>query len=74
MGNIIGKSGTIVVILLVVILIGVLFMPQIRQWMLNLRAEEITISDPAADALGPWMAPWISKLSACWGETAFPPS
>ena len=37
MESIVGKSGTIVVILGVVVLIGVLFMPQIKQWMLNLR-------------------------------------
>ena len=48
MGNIIGKSSTIVVILLVALVVAALFMPQIRQWFLSLRSETVTIADPTA--------------------------
>ncbi len=48
MGNIIGKSSTIVVILLVALVFAALFMPQIRQWFLSLRSETVTIADPTA--------------------------
>ena len=46
MGNIIGKSSTIVVVLLVALVFAAIFMPQIRQWFLSLRSETVTISDP----------------------------
>ena len=53
MGNIIGKSGTIVVILLVALVFAVIFMPQLRQFFLNFRSETVTIADaPARRALG----------------------
>ena len=48
MGNIIGKSSTIVVVLLVALVFAALFMPQIRQWFLSLRSETVTIADPTA--------------------------
>ena len=53
MGNIIGKSGTIVVILLVALVFAVIFMPQLRQFFLNFRSETVTTADaPARRALG----------------------
>ena len=48
MGNINGKSSTIVVVLLVALVFPALFMPQIRQWFLSLRSETATIADPTA--------------------------
>ncbi len=72
MGNIIGKSGTIVVILLVVVLIGVLFMPQIRQWMLNLRADEITIVDPAGQRAGSIDGTLDLKIVSILGRDGIP--
>ncbi len=48
MGDIIGKSSTIVVVLLVALVFAALFMPQIRQWFLSLRSETVTIADPTA--------------------------
>ena len=48
MGNIIGKSSTIVVVLLVALVFAALFMPQIRQWFLSIRSETVTIADPTA--------------------------
>ena len=48
MGNIIGKSSTIVVVLLVALVFAALFMPQIRNWFLSLRSETVTIADPTA--------------------------
>ena len=72
MGNIIGKSGTIVVILLVVVLIGVLFMPQIRQWMLNLRAEEITVSDPSGQRAGSADGTLVLKIVSVLGRDGIP--
>ncbi len=52
MGNIIGKSSTIVVVLLVALVFAALFMPQIRQWFLSLRSETVTIADPTARVNG----------------------
>ena len=48
MGNIIGNSGWIIVILLVVVLFAAIFLPQSRQFFLNLRAETVTIVDTSA--------------------------
>jgi len=48
MGNIIVKSSTIVIVLLVALVVAALFMPQIRQWFLSLRSETVTIADPTA--------------------------
>ena len=48
MGNILGKSGTIIVLLLLALIAAVIFMPQIRGLFLNLRAETVTIVDPSA--------------------------
>ncbi len=48
MGNIFGKSGSIVVILLVALVFAAIFMPQIRQFFLSLRGETVTIIDTSA--------------------------
>jgi len=48
MGNIIGNSGLIIVIILVVVVVAALFLPQSRQFFLNLRAETVTIIDTSA--------------------------
>ncbi len=48
MGNILGKSGTIIVLLLLALIAAAIFMPQIRGLFLNLRAETVTIVDPSA--------------------------
>jgi hypothetical protein len=47
MGNIFGKSGTIIAILLVALVFAAIFMPQIRQFFLTLRSETVTIVDPS---------------------------
>ncbi len=48
MGNIIGKSSTIVVVLLVVLVFFAMFMPQTHRWFLSLRSETVTIADRSA--------------------------
>ena len=72
MGNIIGKSGPIVVILLVVIVIVVFFVPQVRQWMLNLRAEEISIVDPAGRRGGSGEGTLDLKIVTVLGRDGIP--
>ncbi len=41
-----GKSGSIIAVILVGLVVAVLFLPQIRNWFLTLRSEEITIDNP----------------------------
>jgi len=48
MGDILGKSGSIIVILLVALVFAAIFMPQIRQFIQSLRAETVTIVDTSA--------------------------
>ena len=48
-GSIAGKSGYLIAALLVGLVIAALFLPQIRQFWLKLRSEEITISRPGTD-------------------------
>ncbi len=48
MGNIIGKSGTIIALLLIGLVLAAIFMPQIRQFILNFRSETVTIADASA--------------------------
>ena len=45
-----GKSGFIIALILGVLVIFVLFLPQMRQWWLTLRADEVTIFYPSAQA------------------------
>lgn len=47
-----GKSGFIIVLLLVGLLVAVVFMSQIRGAWLNLRAEKVTINLPEASGTG----------------------
>lgn len=47
MVSILGKSGTIIVLLLLALVAAVIFMPQIRGFFLNLRSETVTIGDPS---------------------------
>ncbi len=48
MGFILGKPGTIIVLLLLALVAAAIFMPQIRQFFLGLRAETVTVLDPSA--------------------------
>ena len=48
MGFFVSKSGSIIVIVLVVLVAGVIFLPQIRSFILNLRSETVTIIDTSA--------------------------
>ena len=43
-GNLAGKSGPLIILVLVGLLIAVIFLPQIRQFWLKLRSEEVTIT------------------------------
>ena len=44
MGFVLGKSGTIIVMLLLALVDAIIFMPQVRTLILNFRAETVTIS------------------------------
>ena len=48
MGDILGKPGMIIVILLVALVFAAIFMPQARQFVLNIRTETVTIADASA--------------------------
>ena len=48
MVSILGKPGTIIVLLLLGLVAAAIFMPQIRSFFLNVRSETITIADPSA--------------------------
>ena len=48
MGNVLSKSGTIIALLLLALVAAAIFMPQIRNIFLNLRAETVTIIDTSA--------------------------
>ena len=47
-----GKSGYVIGLVLVGLLVAVIFMPQIRRAFLNFRAETVTINLPAAPGTG----------------------
>ena len=42
-----GKSGFIIALILGALVIFVIFLPQMRQWWLTIRADEVTISYPS---------------------------
>jgi hypothetical protein len=48
MANILTKSGTIIVLLLLALVAGAIFMPSIRSFFLNFRSETVTIVDTSA--------------------------
>ena len=48
MGKLAGRSGFVIVVLLAVVLMPVGFVPQVRQVWLQLRADEVTITQPNA--------------------------
>ena len=48
MGNIIGKSSTITIVILVAIVLGVVFLPKLGQLTLRLGSETVTIVDESA--------------------------
>ena len=53
MGFIFSKSGSIVVLLLVALVVAVIFLPRLRLFLLNQRSETVTIADTSArPALG----------------------
>lgn len=56
MGSIVGKSSTIIVILLMALVVAALFMPQIRSMFMNLRGETVTFVDtsvrPSSNVFG----------------------
>ena len=52
LGNIELKGSHLFILVLVALLVAVLFLPQIRQFWLKLRSEEVTIIRPGSQALG----------------------
>ena len=52
MGRIELKGSHLILVVLVALLIAVFFLPQIRQFWLKLRSEEVTIIRPGSQALG----------------------
>ena len=47
-----GKSGFFIAIALGALIVFVVFLPSLRQWWLNARAEEVTISYPLGSQVG----------------------
>lgn len=47
MGKLAGRSGFVIVVLLAGLLMAVGFVPQVRQLWLQLRADEVTVSQPS---------------------------
>ena len=45
MGNILGKSGIIIVIILVALVLGVIFLPKLGEFTLRFGAETVTVLD-----------------------------
>ena len=52
MGSIELKGSHLILVVLVALLLAVLFLPQLRQFWLKLRSEEVTINRPGGQALG----------------------
>ena len=52
MGSIQLKGSHLILVVLVALLLAVLFLPQLRQFWLKLRSEEVTINRPGGQALG----------------------
>ncbi len=48
LSNILGKSGFVIVLVLAGLLMAVAFLPQVRQFWLQLRADDVTITQPSA--------------------------
>ena len=51
MGSIELKGSHLILVVLVALLLAVLFLPQLRQFWLKLRSEEVTINRPGGQAL-----------------------
>ena len=73
MGSIFNRSGTFIVVILVLLVVVVLLLPQIRQWFLKLRSEEVTISRPASGPGGLGAtAPQELKIITVLGRDGIP--
>jgi hypothetical protein len=48
LSNLLGKSGFVIIFLLAGLLMAVAFLPQVRQFWLQLRADKVTITQPSA--------------------------
>lgn len=48
MGDILGKSSVIIIIILVALVVGVIFLPQLGQFTLRFGAETLTVVDTSA--------------------------
>ena len=51
-GTVAGKMGYIIAILLGMLVLAAVFIPQLRQFWLNLRAEEVQVNLDSGDGLG----------------------
>ena len=67
-----GKSGYIIVFVLVGLVVAVLFMSQIRRAFLNLRAETVTVNLPTAAGTGLVTNPVDLKVITVLGKDGIP--
>jgi len=67
-----GKSGYMIVLVLVGLLLAVVFMSQIRRAFLNLRAETVTVNLPAAPGTGLDTIPVDLKIITVLGKDGIP--
>ena len=70
--SITGKSGYLMVLLLVGLLIAVIFLPQIRQVWLKLRSEEVTISRPGDHARASGVSALNLQIITVLGKDGIP--
>jgi hypothetical protein len=70
--SITGKSGYLMVLLLVGLLIAVIFLPQIRQVWLKLCSEEVTISRPGDHARASGVSALNLQIITALGKDGIP--
>ena len=71
-GNLAGKSGPIILFLLVGLLVAVIFLPQIRQFWLKLRSEEVTITQTGSQGQASSKTPLNLQIITILGKDGIP--
>ncbi len=66
------KSGFLTVLILGALVVVVVFLPQLRQWWLKHRADEVTISYPAAHEAGGGPGTLDLKIISVLGKDGIP--
>jgi len=71
-GNLAGKSGLLIVLLLVGMLVAVILIPQIRQFWLKLRAEEVTVTRTGSPGRASSETPLNLQIITILGKDGIP--